>query len=73
MQGGFKLRGRVNGGDMRISPGEFVDLDTLSSPLFGWQFYDTQDINDKGQIVGTGSRLFSAGVSAFILTLPPEE
>jgi hypothetical protein len=28
MQGGFKLRGRVNGGDMQISPGEFVDLDS---------------------------------------------
>jgi hypothetical protein len=27
MQGGFKLRGRVQGGDMQISPGEFVDLD----------------------------------------------
>jgi len=28
MQGGFKLRGRVQGGDMQISPGEFVDLDS---------------------------------------------
>ena len=28
MQGGFKLRGRVNGGDMQINPGEFVDLDS---------------------------------------------
>ena len=28
MQGGFKLRGRVAGGDMQISPGEFVDLDS---------------------------------------------
>jgi hypothetical protein len=28
MQGGFKLRGRVNGGDMQISPGEFVDIDS---------------------------------------------
>ena len=28
MQGGFKLRGRVSGGDMQISPGEFVDLDS---------------------------------------------
>lgn len=28
MQGGFKLRGRVQGGDIQISPGEFVDLDS---------------------------------------------
>ena len=28
MQGGFKLRGRVQGGDMQISPGEFVDIDS---------------------------------------------
>tara|TARA_R110000737_G_scaffold78258_1_gene109574 strand:- start:3560 stop:6013 length:2454 start_codon:yes stop_codon:yes gene_type:complete len=27
MQGGFKLKGRVSGGDIDISPGEFVDLD----------------------------------------------
>jgi len=28
MQGGFKLRGRVTGGDLQVSPGEFVDLDS---------------------------------------------
>lgn len=27
MQGGFKLRGRVKGGEMEIGPGEFVDID----------------------------------------------
>ena len=27
MQGGFKLKGRVSGGEIDISPGEFVDLD----------------------------------------------
>ena len=27
MQGGFKLKGRVPGGEMQINPGEFVDLD----------------------------------------------
>ena len=27
MQGGFKLRGRVAGGEMQVNPGEFVDLD----------------------------------------------
>ena len=27
MQGGFKLKGRVPGGEMEIAPGEFVDLD----------------------------------------------
>ena len=27
MQGGFKLRGRVNGGEIQVNPGEFVDLD----------------------------------------------
>ena len=28
MQGGFKLRGRVTGGDVQVNPGEFVDLDS---------------------------------------------
>ena len=28
MQGGFKLRGRVSGGELDINPGEFVDLDS---------------------------------------------
>jgi hypothetical protein len=27
MQGGFKLKGRVSGGEIDVSPGEFVDLD----------------------------------------------
>ena len=27
MQGGFKLRGRVAGGEVQVNPGEFVDLD----------------------------------------------
>ncbi|HET6443738.1 MAG TPA: hypothetical protein VFI27_04080 [candidate division Zixibacteria bacterium] len=27
MQGGFKLRGRVKGGEIEIAPGEFVDID----------------------------------------------
>ena len=27
MQGGFKLRGRVAGGEIQVNPGEFVDLD----------------------------------------------
>ena len=27
MQGGFKLRGRVSGGEVQVNPGEFVDLD----------------------------------------------
>ena len=27
LQGGFKLRGRVKGGDMEIAPGEFTDID----------------------------------------------
>ena len=27
MQGGFKLRGRVTGGEVQVNPGEFVDLD----------------------------------------------
>jgi hypothetical protein len=27
MQGGFKLKGRVPGGELDISPGEFIDLD----------------------------------------------
>ena len=27
MQGGFKLKGRIPGGEMEIAPGEFVDLD----------------------------------------------
>ena len=27
MQGGFKLKGRVTGGELQINPGEFADLD----------------------------------------------
>ena len=27
MQGGFKLKGRVTGGELEVNPGEFVDLD----------------------------------------------
>ena len=27
MQGGFKLKGRVTGGEIDVNPGEFVDLD----------------------------------------------
>jgi len=27
MQGGFKLRGRVSGGEVQVNPGEFVDID----------------------------------------------
>ena len=27
MQGGFKLKGRVSGGDIEVNPGEFVDLE----------------------------------------------
>ena len=27
MQGGFKLKGRVTGGDLQVNPGEFADLD----------------------------------------------
>jgi len=27
MQGGFKLKGRVSGGEIEVNPGEFVDLD----------------------------------------------
>ena len=27
MQGGFKLKGRVSGGEIDVSPGEFIDLD----------------------------------------------
>ena len=29
MQGGFKLKGRVPGGEMDIAPGEFIDLDAV--------------------------------------------
>ena len=27
MQGGFKLKGRVTGGELQVNPGEFADLD----------------------------------------------
>lgn len=53
--------------------GGFVDLNTLSPPLSGWQFGEAQDINDNGQIVGSGWRAFGAGGGAIILTLPSGE
>tara|TARA_R100000654_G_scaffold40446_1_gene66437 strand:+ start:4273 stop:6720 length:2448 start_codon:yes stop_codon:yes gene_type:complete len=33
MQGGFKLKGRVSGGDIDVNPGEFVDLDATTDDV----------------------------------------
>tara|TARA_R110001599_G_scaffold225317_1_gene424439 strand:+ start:122 stop:2581 length:2460 start_codon:yes stop_codon:yes gene_type:complete len=65
MQGGFKLRGRVNGGDMQISPGEFVDLDStvddVNKAIMPLPFKEPSSslFNLLGYIVEAGQRFAS--------------
>ena len=65
MQGGFKLRGRVQGGDMQISPGEFVDLDStvddVNKAIMPLPFKEPSSslFNLLGYIVEAGQRFAS--------------
>jgi len=65
MQGGFKLRGRVAGGDMQISPGEFVDLDStvddVNKAIMPLPFKEPSSslFNLLGYIVEAGQRFAS--------------
>lgn len=47
-----------------------ADLNTLIDPASGWTLFDARDINDAGQIVGTGT--ISGTQHAFLLTPVPE-
>ncbi len=47
-----------------------IDLNTLIDPASGWILTSARDINDAGQITGTG--LFDGQPRAFLLTPVPE-
>ena len=47
-----------------------TDLNTLIDPALGWQLVYATDINNRGQIVGTG--FIGSQVHAFLLTPVPE-
>jgi probable HAF family extracellular repeat protein len=47
-------------------PGEMIDLNTLLPSNAGWSLTEAQDINDAGQIVGTG--IINGQTHAFLLT-----
>ena len=65
MQGGFKLKGRVSGGDIEINPGEFVDLDAtvddVSKAIMPLPFKEPSQslFNLLGFIVQAGQRFAS--------------
>jgi len=65
MQGGFKLRGRVTGGDLQVSPGEFVDLDStvddVSKAIMPLPFKEPSSslFNLLGFMVDAGQRFAS--------------
>jgi len=65
MQGGFKLKGRVSGGDMDISPGEFIDLDAtvddVNKAIMPLPFKEPSAalFNLLGMIVDAGQRFAS--------------
>jgi probable HAF family extracellular repeat protein len=48
-----------------------IDLNTLIDPSSGWTLLSASDINDAGQIVGTG-RNIDGRTHAFLLTPVPE-
>ncbi|WP_445245660.1 putative Ig domain-containing protein, partial [Microcoleus sp. OTE_8_concoct_300] len=50
-------------------PGEMTDLNTLIPSNAGWSLTEAQDINDAGQIVGTG--IINGQTHAFLLTPIP--
>ena len=65
MQGGFKLKGRVSGGEMDINPGEFVDLDAtvddVNKAIMPLPFKEPSGalFNLLGLIVDAGQRFAS--------------
>ena len=65
MQGGFKLRGRVSGGEMQVNPGEFVDLDAtvddVNKAIMPLPFKEPRGslFNLLGFIVDAGQRFAS--------------
>ena len=65
MQGGFKLKGRVSGGDIDVNPGEFVDLDAtvddVNKAIMPLPFKEPSSalFNLLGFIVQSGQRFTS--------------
>ena len=65
MQGGFKLKGRVSGGDIDVNPGEFVDLDAtvddVNKAIMPLPFKEPSSalFNLLGFIVQSGQRFAS--------------
>ena len=65
MQGGFKLRGRVSGGEVQVNPGEFVDLDAtvddVNKAIMPLPFKEPSSalFNLLGFIVDAGQRFAS--------------
>ena len=65
MQGGFKLKGRVSGGEIDINPGEFVDLDAtvddVNKAIMPLPFKEPSGtlFNLLGQITDLGRRFAS--------------
>ena len=65
MQGGFKLRGRVSGGELQVNPGEFVDLDStvddVNKAIMPLPFKEPSQslFNLLGFIVSAGQRFAS--------------
>ena len=51
---------------MLFERGVLRDLNALIPASAGWLLTETRDINDSGQIVGTG--IFEGQVRAFLLT-----
>jgi hypothetical protein len=47
-----------------------VDLNTALPPDSGWELLYARDINNRGQITGTG--FFNGGYRAYVLTPIPE-
>jgi hypothetical protein len=65
MQGGFKLRGRVQGGEVQVNPGEFVDIDAtvddVNKAIMPLPFKEPSGalFNLLGLIVDAGQRFAS--------------
>ena len=54
-----------------LSGGPMVDLNTLIPPDSGWTLFEANEINNRGQIVGTGQLPGNDIIHAYILT--PED